>query len=235
MNIPDENLQADRGRYPQKLMRIPEMYRGLDQAQQAVTMAAPALLPISAIRLVHPLTDPKTGITRDVIIRSLSRGSVKYHRQSSTTRWTRYVTGQNIAIPWPVTEPKVREDQPPDTRRVDVEEPTFVPTLLRAPMPSAIIDELRNRYSKFRTRHEEEFVLRKEAEEEERQLRRKEHLQMLAPVQEFNRQQRELRRARGQPELSEDMLAKIGQVIAKNKANALSQAGLSEVPRPPPA
>lgn len=190
----------------------------------------PANIPISAIRLVHPLEDPETGVTRDVVVRSLSRGKVTWHRHASYRVWTRYITGLNVAIPWPEREAKVREDQADDTRRADVETPTFMPTLLRPPMPEAVIDELRNRYSKFRTRHEHAFVERKEAEEALRRDARKLQRDMLTPLQEFNRQERDLRRARGAPVLSDDMLAKIGQVIARNKADALAGAGLSEVP-----
>lgn len=41
---------------------------------------------------------------------------------------------------------------------------------------------------------------------------------MLQPVQEYNRKLRELRRERGQPVLTDEMLEKIGRVIAKNQA-----------------
>jgi large subunit ribosomal protein L24 len=47
---------------------------------------------------------------------------------------------------------------------------------------------------------------------------------MLLPVQEYNRKMREQRRERGVPELSEEMLEKIGEVIVKNKL-ARSQGG----------
>jgi large subunit ribosomal protein L24 len=40
---------------------------------------------------------------------------------------------------------------------------------------------------------------------------------MLLPVQEYNRKMRELRRERGKPELSEEMLEKIGEVIVRNR------------------
>lgn len=181
---------------------------------------------------MHPLTDPQTGVTRDVIVRQLTTGPVKWHRQTAWRAWTRYITGLNVAVPWPERAPTQREEHPSDTIRADVEEPTFVPSLLEPPLPGGLIDELRNRYSKFRTRHEEEYVLRKEQEEQERLAKRKEHLTMLTPIQELNRQKRELRRARGQPELSEEMLGKIGEVIARNKAQALSDAGMSEVRAP---
>jgi large subunit ribosomal protein L24 len=210
-------------------MKIPTMYRELDPNQTA-TSTIPTHIPISAIRLVHPLTDPETGITRDVVVQSLTRGKVTWHRHASFRMWTRYITGLNIAVPWPDREPTIREDKPADTRRADVEAPTFMPTLLRPPMPSVVIDELRNRYSKFRTRHEQEFVERKEAEEAERRNSRKLTADMLTPLQEFNKQERDLRRARGAPVLSDDMLARIGEVIARNKADSLANAGLSEVP-----
>ncbi|CRK35473.1 hypothetical protein BN1708_019765, partial [Verticillium longisporum] len=114
-----------------------------------------------------------------------------------------------------------------DTLRAAVEEPTFVPSLLACPLPDTLIDELRNKYSKFRTRHELEYVQRKEAEASEKKAGRVTAASMLTPLQEFNRQQRDVRRARGQPMLTEEMLEKVGQVIARNKAAALSAAGVS--------
>ena len=45
-----------------------------------------------------------------------------------------------------------------DTARFERDDQTWTPTLLRAPLPSLIIDELRGKYSKFRTRHEPEFL-----------------------------------------------------------------------------
>ncbi|EEY19159.1 KOW motif domain-containing protein [Verticillium alfalfae VaMs.102] len=183
---------------------VPDVHRKVDPSQPP-TSAATGTLPISAIRLVHPLTDPVTGITRDVIVRSLTAGPVKRHRATGWKAWTRYITGLNVAVPWP--EP--------------------------CPLPDTLIDELRNKYSKFRTRHEVEYVQRKEAEASEKKAGRVTAASMLTPLQEFNRQQRDARRARGQPMLTEEMLEKVGQVIARNKAVALSAAGVSEVHETP--
>ncbi|PNH75524.1 hypothetical protein VD0001_g2014 [Verticillium dahliae] len=211
---------------------VPDVHRKVAPSQPP-TSTATGTLPISAIRLVHPLTDPVTGITRDVIVRSLTAGPVKRHRATGWKAWTRYITGLNVAVPWPEREVVERVDHPADTLRAAVEEPTFVPSLLACPLPDTLIDELRNKYSKFRTRHELEYVQRKEAEASEKKAGRATAASMLTPLQEFNRQQRDARRARGQPMLTEEMLEKVGQVIARNKAAALSAAGVSEVHETP--
>lgn len=138
--------------------------------------------------------------------------------------------GQNIKIPWPKLEPKEKPEYAGDTLRIDMEERTFVPTLLRPPMPEQVIDELRNRYSKFRTRHTAEYIAEKEAEEAEKKARKKAADAMLLPIQEYNRRMRELRRARGQPVLTEGMLEKIGQIIAQNLARR--QAAARPAPQP---
>ncbi|KAK4146486.1 uncharacterized protein C8A04DRAFT_9772 [Dichotomopilus funicola] len=183
-------------------------------------------IPISAVRLVHPLQDPATGAIRDVIIRELKPVAIRHDRQSRKFFFSRIVPGLNVRIPWPKVPAAVRQDFPVDTLRIDVEERTFIPTLLRPPMPESVLDELRNRYSKFRTRHTEEYVAKIAAQEAEKKLRRKgaRAEEMLLPVQEYNRKMREIRRQRGQPVLSEEMLAKIGEVIAKNKQSRSSLA-----------
>ena len=189
-----------------------------------------ARFPISAIRLVHPVADPVTGVTRDVIIRELKPFGVVHDRVTRKVTWARLVPGQNIKIPWPKLEPKERPEYAGDTLRIDMEERTFVPTLLRPPMPEQVIDELRNRYSKFRTRHTAEYIAEKEAEEAEKKARKKAADAMLLPIQEYNRRMRELRRARGQPVLTEGMLEKIGQIIAQNLARR--QAAAPPAPQP---
>lgn len=193
-------------------------------------------IPISAIRLVHPIVDPATGVARDVVVRQLARGPVKWSRTTGWRAWTRYIPGANIAIPWPEREAEVREDQPGDTLRLDAEAATFVPTLLSPPMPASVIDELRNKYSRFRTRHEDEYIMRKEAEEAEKKALKKASADALAsmrtPLQELNRELRDARRARGKPELSSDMLERIGEIMARNKATVQGDTSAWNVPTP---
>ncbi|KAK3321032.1 hypothetical protein B0T19DRAFT_431302 [Cercophora scortea] len=188
----------------------------VDEAEKPVRVMS-SLVPISSVRLVYPVTDPKTKAVRDVIIRELKPVEIRHDRPTRTKTWKRVVPGDNIAIPWPKRAEKVIEDHPVDTLRILVEERTFVPTLLSPPMPESVVDELRNAYSIFRTRHTPEYIAAKEAEAAAKDAKKKADRAMLLPVQAFNRQQRELRRARGQPLLTDEMLAKIGQVIAKNK------------------
>lgn len=176
-----------------------------------------ARLPISAVRLVHPLRDPETGEYRDVIIRELRPRDIVHDRPTRTRSMRRFVPGENIIIPWPRQEPVKREEHPADTLRIDLEEKTYVPTLFRPPAPQQVLNELRNKYSIFRTRHTPEYIAKKEQEEAEKEAKKQAAKAMLTPIQEYNRQQREIRRARGQPVLTEEMLAKIGEVVARNK------------------
>lgn len=174
-------------------------------------------LPISAVRLVHPLRDPETGEYRDVIIRELRPRDIVHDRPTRSRRMRRFVPGENIVIPWPRQEPIKRDEHPADTLRIDLDEKTYVPTLFRPPAPQQVLDELRNKYSIFRTRHTPEYIAKKEQEEAEKEAKKQAAKAMLTPIQEYNRKQREIRRARGQPVLTEEMLAKIGEVVARNK------------------
>ncbi|WYZ37298.1 hypothetical protein EsH8_II_000804 [Colletotrichum jinshuiense] len=214
-------------------VHVPDTFQSVLDAPP--TQNAAMNIPISAIRLVHPIVDPATGVARDVVVRQLARGPVKWSRHTGWRSWTRYIPGANIAIPWPERDLPAREDQPGDTLRTNVEEATFVPTLLHPPMPESVIDELRNKYSRFRTRHEDDYILRKEAEEAEKKALKKASSDALAsmrtPLQELNRQQREARRARGEPELTADMMAKIGELIARNRA-AVGGSAASSAPTP---
>jgi large subunit ribosomal protein L24 len=139
-----------------------------------------------------------------------------HDRPTRRVSFARIVPGLNARIPWPENAPVEHEEYEADTKRIDLEDRTYVPTLLRPPMPEVVLDELRNRYSKFRTRHTPEYIAKKEAEEAEKQARKQSAKTMLLPVQEYNRKLREQRRALGQPVLTEEMLAKIGEVMARN-------------------
>ena len=170
------------------------------------TMEAP--IPLSSVRLVHPLPDPTTGARRDVIIKELVKKGGHRHIAG---------TSPSIFIPWPDKPPEKYDDYENDTLRIDVEERTWVPSLRRMPMPESVLNELRNPYSRFRTRHDEEFVEKKTIEEE-RERRKKGTLQdMMTPMQELHAMRRAEKEARGVPVLEDEMLARIGEVMAKNR------------------
>lgn len=163
-----------------------------------------------------------------MIINELIPTSIIKDKPTGRVTWNRLVPGLNIEVPWPRTFEDAERaeleqtvpDNECDTLRIDVEEQTFVPTLLRSPMPIEILDELRNRYSKFRTRHEPEYLAKKEAEAAEKVARRKATETMRTPVQELNAKIRLERKQRGQPVLTDLMLEKIGEVMARNSHRA---------------
>ncbi|KAF4464559.1 KOW motif containing [Fusarium albosuccineum] len=196
----------------------------------------PMPLSIGSIRLVYPITNPETGVTRDVVINQLKAvapnmksPNMTLDRWENGKKWDRLVPGINVVIPWPAVEAPEEQTHPGDTIREKVEDRTFYYNLLSPPMPEPVIDELRNKFSKFRTRHEEWYVQQKEAEEAAKRAREETVLSMQTPLQEFHAQQRELRAAQGEPELSDEMLEKLGAIIAQKKETALKNAGVSQV------
>jgi len=58
-----------------------------------------------------------------------------------------------------------------DTFTIDMEKYTWTATLDQPPFPAKIIDELRSKYSKFRTRHDEAFVEKLVALDEKAELK----------------------------------------------------------------
>merc|ERR1711939_384049 len=109
------------------------------------------------------------------------------------TQGDRLIPGTNTIIPWPEKADEYHEDFENDTLRLNVDEQTFRPFLLHPPMPLSVIDELRNKFSRFRTRHDWDFIERKELEDEREEKRK---------------------------DLSDEQLAKIGEVIAAERAKA---------------
>ncbi|TLS28548.1 hypothetical protein PpBr36_01813 [Pyricularia pennisetigena] len=209
-------------------VRVPSFVERMAQGQPVITM--PSAMPVSAVRLVHPIPDPKTGEFKDVIIKNLVAGGFYHDRPTRKSTWYRMVPGLNMKIPWPKTPPTVHEDQPVDTLRIDVEKKTWVPTLTVPPMPESVIDELRDKYSKFRTRHTDEYLAKKQAEIDAKKARNKMGESMLTPLQEYNKKQREIRAAQPAPELTDEMLAKIGEIMARNRAYPLSKEAIAPEP-----
>ena len=126
-------------------------------------------LPISLddVRLVVTISDEETGRQKDVIAEHVHGGPPILHREwgSPAPRHTRYISGLDTEIPWPTTPHDEAQDHDVDTLRVEVETRSWTPSLLERPFPPSVIDELRNKFSKYRTRHDPNWVLQKERED----------------------------------------------------------------------
>ncbi|KAL5337012.1 hypothetical protein BJX70DRAFT_370821 [Aspergillus crustosus] len=127
----------------------------------------PLPVSINDVRLVVALDDPVTGKTRDVLVEHVYGAGPHLEREhgADTPRHTRYIAGENIEIPWPRYEKPTLKDEEWDTLRMEVETPTWIPSLHHAPFPPSVLDELRNKFSKYRTRHDPEFVEQKQMED----------------------------------------------------------------------
>ncbi len=179
------------------------------------TIEAP--IPLSAIRLVHPLPNAETGSMRDVIIKELRRSSNSERKLGFAGR---YVAGTAPKLYIPL--PKKAKDEPAeheiDTLRIEVEEKTWTPTLFQPPMPPSVIDELRNKYSIFRDRHDESYVgAREERAAELEEVRRKKEEAMLTPLEEYHWMKKLEKGRMEEKPLEREMLVKIGEVMARNK------------------
>lgn len=181
-------------------------------------------IPFEHVRLVYPLPDPVTGVPRDVVIDELEFVNVPHQERQNEHQPTydRVIPGTNTIIPWPEPAISDPETYDVDTAAISLEDRSFRPYLLAAPMPLSVIDELRGKYSKFRTRHDAEYVEKKEAEAE-RVLRRKDlGKSMRTPLQELA-ELRAKQKKEAERELSDEQLARIGEVIEREEARALGE------------
>ncbi|KAJ5085550.1 hypothetical protein N7532_010321 [Penicillium argentinense] len=127
-------------------------------------------IPMDDIRHVIALSqESENGIstTRDHIVQHAYAGYPHVERPawSKLPRFTRYISGIDVEIPWPTESAPEVKDGEYDTLRYEVDQETWVPSLDNAPFPSSVLDELRNKYSRFRTRHDPEYVKEKVMEE----------------------------------------------------------------------
>lgn len=201
-------------------MEVPEVFLKLNEGQSPV-MTAEAPIHYNDVRLVVPMADPETGELKDTIVADIGMSRVFHDRRNDEFIWDRFIKGTEIQIPWPEKVEKEQHDMEGDTRIMHVETVTYTPTLLSSPFPKSVIDELRNRYSKFRTRHDPEFLARLRQEEEEAAARA--NMRVRTPINEFNKLRRDERKALGPPVITEAILEQIGKVMAKNKPELLEK------------
>ncbi|KAF2210437.1 hypothetical protein CERZMDRAFT_118221 [Cercospora zeae-maydis SCOH1-5] len=159
------------------------------------------------VQLVFPLPDPETGMPRDTIIEKVE-----------VIQGTRVIPGSSTFLPWPEKDdtPGDQEVYEDDTLQAAVDERTFRPFLIRPPMPLSVIDELRNKYSRFRTRHEYDYTVKKEMEDAKVESRKGLIKTMRTPLQQLAAL-REKQKAAHQKELTVEQMAKIGEIIAQER------------------
>lgn len=188
-------------------------------------------IPFNKVRLVHALKDEETGITRDVIVKELASTGVWHDPITGKRSWKRVIPGLGVSIPWPKKTAEEIKDNPVDTLRLEVETKTFMPTLLTPPMPPSVLDELRNKYSAFRTRHEPEYIAKKVAEENEVWAKKRMAKEMkLTPTKEAGLRERAENRRKGATQfLTYSMKERIGQIIAQNRQMVMNSVGVEKV------
>jgi large subunit ribosomal protein L24 len=109
--------------------------------------------------------------------------------------------------------PTIREA---DTPRIRTERQTWVPTLQQPPMPPSVIDELRGKYSRFRTRHDDDWVAEKIAEDEKLEVKKKAVRLTRTPTQEYVLlQHQEAKKVAKEKVLTDDVLTILGEQMSR--------------------
>lgn len=160
-----------------------------------------------------------TGEIKDTVVRHLRGGKpfVEPAYGSNKPKHTRYIAGLDIPIPWPKSEIPEFKNEAGDTLAVNVDNRSFSPSVLHLPLPDSAVDEIRNKYSRTRTGHTQEYVQQRMREDAEKQWLRKRR--MLLPQQVYWEHQAKQKDARGKPEVTNETL----QAIQEMQAASLGQ------------
>lgn len=202
---------------------VPEwMQRENERKAEDTIISQPRPLPVRHVKLVYPLPDPDTGKPRDVVIGRLEEVKLMdapgSYRDPDEHKSHRKIVGSDTVIPWPEMPPKAEEEEYDiDTPRITVDEITFRPYLVYPPMPTSVIDELRNKYSRFRTRHTWEFEQKVEAYAARDEKRAQLGKTMRTPLQELAEMRARQKEAE-KKELTDEQLSKIGEIMAQERA-----------------
>jgi large subunit ribosomal protein L24 len=205
---------------------VPEYVRKENKDNRAIVQQS-LPVPWDDVRLVYPLRDQQTGHFEDVVVdKVMLRGTGWIQHPTGRREYRkglRFLPGVNTALEWPKTEePETAEGFDDDTLRLSVDEVTHSPYLLQPPMPPSVIDELRNKYSIFRSRHEESFIAAKNAQDVA--AKRRDNLSRLVstPLAELKEQQRQ-KRLEDPPRLTGEQLAGIGKVMAEAQVKPMNK------------
>lgn len=206
--------------------QVPEYARRAGEELRNPYQAVDLPIPIADIRLVVPMRDDTTNEVKDIIVRHLRGGEPIVEREHgvSTPKHTRYIEGLDIEIPWPEAKPPDYKAEECDTLRLTVEEKTYVPSI-NAPFPLSVMDELRNPFSRTRSRHEPEFIdkkLKEDALEVWKNSRR-----LLTPRAEYLEQKAKEKRDAHPAEVSDDLQQLIRQEQARTMGRRKAEAAAS--------
>lgn len=149
------------------------------------------------VRLVYALEDPEDDYKlKDMIIETLERKEVYTDPDTLETEVVRVCPDRDgEVIPWIEKQESEKKDHDGDTLRIIVEQRTWLPTLNEPPFPESVIDELRNRYSKYRVPDNDSFVRLRQQHEENKKTRNIEWMKaMRTPLQELHALQAHRRR-----------------------------------------
>ncbi|GAB7348220.1 hypothetical protein MBLNU459_g6217t1 [Dothideomycetes sp. NU459] len=207
---------------------VPEYMRMEGQDPRAIVQQ-PVAVPFASVKLVHALKDPETGRFQDTIVDNIRLHGAGWDKVTREyKRGERFVPALGSRIPWPKEDPPAEKDPyDDDTYRIDVDAQTQRPYLLQPPMPPSVIDELRNKYSVYRTRHDdyhEEALIVEDFNVEAKQALAKTVMTPLMELQE----KKKLQKLAEEKELSDEQLSKIGEVIAQEKVNAARKVAQGE-------
>ncbi|KAG6986428.1 GTP-binding protein rhoA [Physcia stellaris] len=229
------------GTVPQQLLNVPEaLERKKWGIRKGDRVACDVAMPEHLL-----VNDPDKTPSRAIEV-PIPLSSLHNHRSQK-----RYITGTSHKLAWPPPDERpARETHDSDTSAEDARLETFIPTLIQPPMPASVIDELRNKYSKYRDRHDESYIAYKNAKAERREKEAEaKRVSMMSPMEEWRwrkmkeveegRREKEARRkereARGEvvkeeweEEMGEGLLVGIGRVMAENKGGWMERKGIGK-------
>lgn len=165
---------------------IPEHLSSPGDDRPFRTMSLP--IPFNDVRLICALRNPETRVLEDTVIDNVHCGPpfIERHSDSILPRHTRFIAGTDVELPWPQDSlPDLQENPSVDTTRMEVTRKTYSPTLTDFPLTPGVIDELRNKYSTFRTRHDEEYLQKKREENVRAEWKKSKTL--MTPMEEFRK------------------------------------------------
>ena len=184
-------------------------------------------IPWHHVKLVHAVPD-SAGKFKDVIVdrvevRKPSKVRAKFKTRAGEDfdeRGKRIIPGLEHEIPWPMTETPEPEDCACDTLRIQVDLVTHRPDLPLPPMPISVVDELRNKYGRYRMRHDPEYIRKQELLEARKEGRSAMSRLVSTPMMELRARNTAERAEAAQRELSDEQLASIGEVMARGGERA---------------
>jgi hypothetical protein len=206
-------------------------------------------VPFEDIRLVYTIAKPEGGLEQVIVekmrVRIVEHGNYKEllryipgidPPQNFVGHYGSMTSSRNRRLGYPIRD-RSKDDKKDDeeltlyecdTQRLHTEADSWLPSLEQPPFDPSILDELRGKFSKFRIRHDEQFIQEKLEDDRRERLKKQSATLMQSPRATLLEAHSKSAKKSARIEPSSQTLVLLGRYMANHRTSKTSPPASSE-------